>query len=127
MGRAIREDMANTELVATFLRFAMSASGMEFDPRTLARELTVRVAEEVDYRREAGSIATFSELYRGHPFIHVPDIVTESGRAVAAPHSMLVVEVFERINKHESLGKQHQPKTRHKIVDDLEVLLRNKA
>ena len=59
--------------------------------------------------------------------VPVPDIVTESGRAVAAPHSMLVVEVFERINKHESLGKQHQPKARHKIVDDMEVLLKNKA
>ena len=59
--------------------------------------------------------------------VPVPDIVTESGRAVTAPHSMLVVEVFERINKHESLGKQHQPKSRHKVVDDLAVLLKNKA
>jgi arginine decarboxylase len=59
--------------------------------------------------------------------VKVPDIVTESGRAIAAPHSMLVVEVFERINKRESLGHQHQPKTRHKVVDDLEVLLKNKA
>ena len=59
--------------------------------------------------------------------VTVPDIVSESGRAIAAPHSMLVVEVFERINKRESLGKQHQPKTRHKIVDDLAVLLKNKA
>ena len=31
--------------------------------------------------------------------VKVPDIVSESGRAVVAPHSMLVVEVFERINK----------------------------
>ncbi|MBX3735586.1 MAG: biosynthetic arginine decarboxylase [Candidatus Didemnitutus sp.] len=59
--------------------------------------------------------------------VKVPDIVTESGRAVAAPHSMLVVEVFERINKRESLGKQHQPKSTHKVVTDLEVLLKNKA
>jgi predicted unusual protein kinase regulating ubiquinone biosynthesis (AarF/ABC1/UbiB family) len=78
VGRAIREDMANTELVVTFLRFGLSAAGMEFDPRPLAQELAIRVAEEVDYRREAGSIAAFSELYRGHPFIHVPDIVTEA-------------------------------------------------
>jgi len=56
-----------------------------------------------------------------------PDIVSESGRAVVAPHSMLVVEVFERINKRESLGKQHQPKEKQKVVTDLEVLLRNKA
>ncbi len=59
--------------------------------------------------------------------VAMPDIVSESGRAVAAPHSMLVVEVFERINKRESLGKQHQPKSKHQIVTDLEVLLRNKA
>ncbi len=59
--------------------------------------------------------------------VPLPDIVSESGRAVAAPHSMLVVEVFERINKRESLGKQHQPKSTHKVVTDLEVLLKNKA
>lgn len=78
VARAIRDDMANTELVATFLRFAMSASGMEFDPRDLARELTVRVAEEVDYRREADSITAFSELYRDHPFIRVPTVIAEA-------------------------------------------------
>jgi arginine decarboxylase len=59
--------------------------------------------------------------------VKVPDIVSESGRAVVAPHSMLVVEVFERINKRESLGKKHQPKQKHKIVTDLEVMLRNRS
>ncbi|MFA5264224.1 MAG: biosynthetic arginine decarboxylase [Opitutaceae bacterium] len=56
-----------------------------------------------------------------------PDIVSESGRAVVAPHSMLVIEVFERINKRESLGQQHRPKVKHKVVTDLEVMLKNKA
>ena len=59
--------------------------------------------------------------------IRLPDIVSESGRAVVAPHSMLVVEVFERINKRESLGQQHQPKVKHKVVTDLEVMLQNKT
>jgi arginine decarboxylase len=58
--------------------------------------------------------------------VPVPDIVSESGRAVVAPHSMLVVEVFERINKKETLGQQHQPKEKHKVVMDLEALLKNK-
>ena len=56
-----------------------------------------------------------------------PDIVSESGRAVVGPHSMLVVEVFERINKRESLGQRHQPKVRHKVVNDLAELLRNRT
>jgi arginine decarboxylase len=59
--------------------------------------------------------------------VAVPDIVTESGRAVVAPHSMLVVEVFERINKRETLGQQHLPKVKHKVVTDLELLLKNKS
>jgi arginine decarboxylase len=59
--------------------------------------------------------------------VELPDIVSESGRAVVAPHSMLVVEVFERINKKETLGKQHQPKEKHKVVTDLEASLKNKA
>lgn len=75
---AIRDDLANTELVATFLRFVTSASGMVFDPRSLARELTLRIGEEVDYRREASTIEAFSELYRDHPFIRVPDVIAEA-------------------------------------------------
>ncbi|MBP9914342.1 MAG: biosynthetic arginine decarboxylase, partial [Opitutaceae bacterium] len=59
--------------------------------------------------------------------VPVPDIVSESGRAIVAPHSLLVVEVFERINKRESLGHEHQPKVKHKVVIDLEVMLRNKT
>ena len=59
--------------------------------------------------------------------VAVPDIVSESGRAVVAPHSMLVVEVFERISKRESLAQQHQPKVKHKVVTDLETMLKNKT
>ena len=59
--------------------------------------------------------------------VAVPDIVSESGRAIVAPHSLLVVEVFERINKRESLGHEHQPKVKHKVVTDLEGMLKNKG
>ena len=59
--------------------------------------------------------------------VKVPDIVSESGRAIVAPHSLLVIEVFERINKRESLGQQHQPEEKHKVVTDLEVMLKNKG
>jgi predicted unusual protein kinase regulating ubiquinone biosynthesis (AarF/ABC1/UbiB family) len=77
VAQAIRQDLANTELIATFLRFVTSASGLVFDPRVLAKEYTARIGEEVDYRREAATIAAFSELYRGHPFIRVPDVIPD--------------------------------------------------
>lgn len=72
VAHAIQSDLANTELVATFLRFATSASGMVFNPRTLARELTMRIGEELDYQREATTVATFGGLYRGHPLSGSP-------------------------------------------------------
>jgi predicted unusual protein kinase regulating ubiquinone biosynthesis (AarF/ABC1/UbiB family) len=75
VGQAIRDDLANTELLATLLRFMMSASGLGVDVRTVAREAAARISEEIDYRHEAAMITTFAELYRGHPFIRIPDVV----------------------------------------------------
>lgn len=77
VARAIRDDLANTELLATLLRFAGSAVGVKGDVRAVARETATRIAEEVDYRHEAANIAAFGELYRGHPFIRVPDNIPE--------------------------------------------------
>src|SRR6478609_2273550 len=72
VAQAIQDDLANTELLATFLHFAISASGIKADVRAVAREAAARISEEVDYRHEAATIAAFGELYRGHPFIRVP-------------------------------------------------------
>ena len=77
VAEVIRDDLANTELLATFLRFATSAAGIAVDVRAVAREAAARIAEEIDYRREAAMITTFSDLYRGHPFIRVPQVVDE--------------------------------------------------
>ncbi|HUG11534.1 MAG TPA: biosynthetic arginine decarboxylase [Opitutaceae bacterium] len=59
--------------------------------------------------------------------VNHPDIVSESGRAITAPHSMLVVEVFERISKREAIDGATIPTQKHKVVSDLEILLKNKA
>lgn len=77
VAEAIRDDLANTELLATFLRFATAAAGMKADVRVLAREATARITEELDYRHEAAMIARFSSLYRDHPFIRIPDVVSD--------------------------------------------------
>jgi predicted unusual protein kinase regulating ubiquinone biosynthesis (AarF/ABC1/UbiB family) len=44
----------------------------------VAREAAARISEEIDYRHEAAMIATLSELYRGHPFIRIPEVVPEA-------------------------------------------------
>jgi predicted unusual protein kinase regulating ubiquinone biosynthesis (AarF/ABC1/UbiB family) len=78
VAQAIRDDLANTELLVTFMRFAVAASGMKVDIRSLAREAAARIGEEVDYRHEAAMITAFSELYRGHPFIRIPQVIPQA-------------------------------------------------
>jgi predicted unusual protein kinase regulating ubiquinone biosynthesis (AarF/ABC1/UbiB family) len=77
---AIRADLKNTELLATFLTLVvggMSPRRLSFDLRGAAREMSVRILEELDYRLEAANQAEFAEYYRGHPFIRVPEVVGE--------------------------------------------------
>src|SRR5215211_9227320 len=69
---AIAADMQNAGLI---LRLAKAfAPGL--DAKAAAAELKERVMEELDYELEAQSQRAFARGYRGHPFIHVPDVVT---------------------------------------------------
>ena len=77
-----------------------------------------------EYARDV--VANVREICRAAN-VPTPDIISESGRATVAQHSMLVVEVFERINKREILGQQHQPKEKHAVVTALEAQLKNKS
>ena len=85
VARAIRDDLANTELLATFLKLGMSLTprAMRTDQRSAAAEVAERITEELDYRHEARSIRRFADLFRGHPFIRLPDVIdTHSGDQV---------------------------------------------
>jgi predicted unusual protein kinase regulating ubiquinone biosynthesis (AarF/ABC1/UbiB family) len=75
--KAIRADLENVELLATFLRIAngLWPGGIPADIKGLSAELSARIGEEIDYRAEAANQTRFADLYRGHPFIRVPEIV----------------------------------------------------
>jgi predicted unusual protein kinase regulating ubiquinone biosynthesis (AarF/ABC1/UbiB family) len=69
---AIAADMQNAGMI---MRMAKAlAPGL--DAGAAAAELKERVMEELDYELEAQSQRAFARGYRGHPFIHVPDVVT---------------------------------------------------
>jgi predicted unusual protein kinase regulating ubiquinone biosynthesis (AarF/ABC1/UbiB family) len=76
---AIRADLKNGELLSTFLGFILGLSPRKasFDIRGAARELGARITEELDYGLEAANQAEFADIYRGHPFIHIPEVVSE--------------------------------------------------
>jgi predicted unusual protein kinase regulating ubiquinone biosynthesis (AarF/ABC1/UbiB family) len=76
---AIRDDLANTELLTTLFRFGTSAARTTMpDMREAVREISARIAEEIDYRHEAANINAFSDLYRDHPFIRIPEVISEA-------------------------------------------------
>jgi arginine decarboxylase len=97
--------------------------GIDYDGSRTNFESSMNYSME-EYARDV--VHNIHEICTGSG-VAEPDLVSESGRAVVATHSMLVIEVFERINKRESLGQQHQPKVKHKVVTNLEEMLKNKA
>jgi predicted unusual protein kinase regulating ubiquinone biosynthesis (AarF/ABC1/UbiB family) len=76
---AIKADLKNNELLGTFMGLigGLSPRKMELDFRGMAQEMSVRIIEELDYRLEAANQAEFADLYRGHPFIHIPEVIGE--------------------------------------------------
>jgi len=50
------------------------------DPKSMAAEIRSRIDEELDYELEAQNQRTLARIYRGHPFIVIPDVVTSLSR-----------------------------------------------
>ncbi|MEV6558214.1 AarF/ABC1/UbiB kinase family protein [Nocardia sp. NPDC051756] len=102
--KAVRADMKN---LALLLR-AMQGLAPAVDIKAVAAEITERVEEELDYELEAQSQRKAARLYRGHPFIVVPNVITElSGQHV------LVTDYFDGIGFEEV--KQADQATRDRV------------
>ena len=79
VGDAIEADLRNTDLLGMLLRQGFGG----LDPDEMVAEIKQRLSEELDYHREAANQARFADFFRGHPFIHVPDVVaSHSGATV---------------------------------------------
>ena len=84
VAQAIHADLENAELLTTFMSLLLGGLASwrpSFDLNGAAQEMSVRIKEELDYRREAANQTEFAAHYRGHPFIHVPEVVSELSTA----------------------------------------------
>src|SRR6185295_3364550 len=70
---AIKADLQNADML--FQTVAAMFGGM--DPRELLQEVMERMTEEFDYMKEASNQQYFADRYRGHPFVKIPDVLTE--------------------------------------------------
>ncbi|WP_304722414.1 AarF/ABC1/UbiB kinase family protein [Conexibacter sp. CPCC 206217] len=73
---AVRSDMANLGLIMRLIK--RLAPGI--DAKGVAEEIRLRIDEELDYELEAQNQRSLARIFRGHPFIVVPDVVTRLSR-----------------------------------------------
>jgi predicted unusual protein kinase regulating ubiquinone biosynthesis (AarF/ABC1/UbiB family) len=83
IAEAIHADLQNLRLGLKLL--STIAPGV--DTAAIAGEIRERIADELDYELEAANHRAMARVYRGHPFVVVPDVVTElSGERVLVSH-----------------------------------------
>jgi predicted unusual protein kinase regulating ubiquinone biosynthesis (AarF/ABC1/UbiB family) len=73
---AVRADMQNLDMIMRLLK-RMTPS---LDVKGVAAEIRERIAEELDYELEAQNQRSLARIFKGHPFIAVPEVVSELSR-----------------------------------------------
>jgi predicted unusual protein kinase regulating ubiquinone biosynthesis (AarF/ABC1/UbiB family) len=95
---AVRADMQNLGMILRLAR--RIAPGL--DPKAIGDEIRSRIEEELDYELEAQNQRTLARIYRGHPFIYVPGVVTSLSR------QRVMVSEFVRGSGFEELKTRSQ-------------------
>jgi predicted unusual protein kinase regulating ubiquinone biosynthesis (AarF/ABC1/UbiB family) len=90
---AVRADMQNLGML---LRLAKRITP-QMDVKAVGEEIRARIVDELDYELEASNHRTLARLYRDHPFIHVPGVVTDLCRERVIVTEYVEGERFEQI------------------------------
>jgi len=76
VAQAVRADMQNLGLILRLMKRV--APGL--DVKATAEEIRARIGDELDYELEAQNQRRLARIFRGHPFIVVPGVVTSLSR-----------------------------------------------
>ena len=87
----VRADLQNLGLALKIL--ARISPGL--DSRDIADEVRERITEELDYELEADNHRALAREYRGHPFVHVPAVITDLCRERVIVTEFVEGERFE--------------------------------
>jgi predicted unusual protein kinase regulating ubiquinone biosynthesis (AarF/ABC1/UbiB family) len=84
VAQAVRSDMQNLSMILRLMKSV--APGL--DPKAIGDEIRLRIDEELDYELEAANQRALSRIYRDHPFIVVPEVIT------SLSHEKVIVSEF---------------------------------
>jgi predicted unusual protein kinase regulating ubiquinone biosynthesis (AarF/ABC1/UbiB family) len=76
VAQAVRADLQNLGMILRLMK--QIAPGI--DVKATAEEVRDRIGEELDYELEAQHQRSLARIFRGHPFIVIPDVVTGLSR-----------------------------------------------
>jgi predicted unusual protein kinase regulating ubiquinone biosynthesis (AarF/ABC1/UbiB family) len=93
---AVRADMQNLGLI---LRLAKRiAPGM--DPKAIGDEIRERIHEELDYELEAQNQRALARIFRGHPFIVIPEVISSLSRERVMVSEYVAGTGFEEVKDY---------------------------
>jgi predicted unusual protein kinase regulating ubiquinone biosynthesis (AarF/ABC1/UbiB family) len=76
VAQAVRADMQNLGMILRLMKRV--APGL--DVKATAEEIRSRIHEELDYELEAANQRALARIFRGHPFIVVPEVISGLSR-----------------------------------------------
>jgi predicted unusual protein kinase regulating ubiquinone biosynthesis (AarF/ABC1/UbiB family) len=90
VAEAIDADLRTADLLGAMLAFGFKS----LNPEDMVAEIKERLREELDYELEARNQQEFANFYRGHPFIHVPEVITQFSTARILVSELVVGHSF---------------------------------
>src|SRR3954453_961287 len=95
VAQAVRADMQNLGMILRLMK--RIAPGL--DVKSTAEEIRGRIGDELDYELEAQNQLTMAPIYRGHPFIVVPDVVSSLSREKVMVSELVTGAGFDAIKE----------------------------
>jgi predicted unusual protein kinase regulating ubiquinone biosynthesis (AarF/ABC1/UbiB family) len=92
---AVRADLKNLGMIMRL--FSRMAPGL--DVQGITQEIRLRIDEELDYELEASNQRAMARIFRGHPFIYVPDVVSSLSRERVMVSELVTGSRFEELKQ----------------------------
>jgi predicted unusual protein kinase regulating ubiquinone biosynthesis (AarF/ABC1/UbiB family) len=93
---AVRADMQNLGLIMRVVKRLTPG----LDVKAVTEEIRLRIDEELDYELEAQNQRALARIFRGHPFIVVPDVVTRLSRERVLVSEFVAGTGFEELKAY---------------------------
>jgi predicted unusual protein kinase regulating ubiquinone biosynthesis (AarF/ABC1/UbiB family) len=95
---AVRADLKNLGMIMRLL--SRMAPGL--DVQGIAQEIRLRIDEELDYELEAANQRAMARIFRGHPFVYVPNVVGSLSRERVMVSEFVTGTGFEELKRSDA-------------------------